>query len=91
MEDLRQTSSSTGEPVEVTLLMKEESFSWYTSGKFYAVHIGDVFKSRYQVLGTLEYGSVSTAWLCRDLEYARRPLLPRALTIKTRQLGSTSM
>jgi len=41
----------------------------YRPGLFYPVHIGEVFESRYQVLGKLGYGSRSTAWLCRDLRW----------------------
>ena len=29
--------------------------------------MGEVFQSRYQVVGKLGYGGYSTAWLCRDL------------------------
>ena len=47
--------------------LEEENWDWYKPGLFYPVRIGEVFKSRYQVLGKLGYGSRSTAWLCRDL------------------------
>lgn len=47
--------------------LEEENWDWYTPDLFYPVCIGDVFNSRYQVLGKLGYGSRSTAWLCRDL------------------------
>ena len=47
--------------------MEEENWDWYKPDLFYPVHIGEVFQSRYQVLGKLGYGSRSTAWLCRDL------------------------
>lgn len=47
--------------------LEEENWDWYRPGLFYPVHIGEVFQSRYQVLGKLGYGSRSTAWLCRDL------------------------
>ncbi|KAF2187454.1 hypothetical protein K469DRAFT_114096 [Zopfia rhizophila CBS 207.26] len=43
-----------------TQLLEEESFSWYNSGRFYPVHLGEVFKSRYQVLRKLGYRSIST-------------------------------
>ncbi|KAK4615771.1 Serine/threonine-protein kinase SRPK [Fulvia fulva] len=49
------------------VLLEEESFSWYSPSKFYAIHIGDIVESRYQVLAKLGYGSVSTAWLCKDM------------------------
>ncbi|KAI4144712.1 MAG: hypothetical protein L6R39_004062 [Caloplaca ligustica] len=48
--------------------LEEENWEWYKPGFFYPVRIGEVFKSRYQVLGKLGYGSCSTAWLCRDLK-----------------------
>ncbi|POR37771.1 Serine/threonine protein kinase, putative [Tolypocladium paradoxum] len=48
-------------------LLEEEAFSWYTPEDFYPVRIGEIFKSRYQVVGKLGFGSASTAWLCRDL------------------------
>jgi hypothetical protein len=51
------------------VLLEEESFSWYSRETFYPVRIGQVFKTRYQVLLKLGYGSVSTVWLCRDLQY----------------------
>lgn len=49
------------------MLLEEESFSWYTPDTFCPIKIGDILQSKYQVLGKLGYGSVSTAWLCRDL------------------------
>ena len=50
------------------VLVEEEAFSWYDPDEWYPVKIGDVFESRYQVLLKLGFGSVSTAWLCRDLK-----------------------
>lgn len=47
--------------------LEEENWDWYKPNLFYPVRIGQVFQSRYQVLGKLGYGSRSTAWLCRDL------------------------
>lgn len=49
--------------------VEEENWEWYKSASFYPVHIGEVFKSRYQAIGKLGYGSRSTVWLCRDLQY----------------------
>ena len=51
--------------------LEEENWDWYKPDLFYPVHIGEVFQSRYQVLGKLGYGSRSTAWLCRDLRWVR--------------------
>ena len=56
------------------VLLEEESFSWYSRDAFYPVHIGELFQSRYQVILKLGYGSVSTAWLCRDLQYGKAAL-----------------
>lgn len=64
----RQPPESGFEIVEDGLLLEEQSFSWYTPETFCPVKIGDVFESKYQVLGKLGYGSVSTVWLCRDLQ-----------------------
>ena len=50
---------------------EEELFAWYSPDEWYPVRIGEVFQSRYQVLLKLGYGSVSTAWLCRDLRASR--------------------
>ncbi|PWY75346.1 kinase-like protein [Aspergillus sclerotioniger CBS 115572] len=48
--------------------LEEESLSWYSPRNFYPVKIGEVFQSRYQVVGKLGYGGYSTVWLCRDLQ-----------------------
>ena len=45
----------------------EETLPHYDPEQFYPVHIGDLFKDRYQVAGKLGYGAYSTSWLCRDL------------------------
>jgi serine/threonine-protein kinase SRPK3 len=47
--------------------LEEETWSWYEPEEYYPVRIGEVFKDRYQVVGKLGFGSVSTVWLCRDL------------------------
>ena len=60
--------------------LEEENWDWYKPGRFYPVRNGEVFQSRYQVLGKFGYGSRSTAWLCRDRRWvwirhqARTPL-----------------
>ncbi|KAK9366826.1 protein kinase [Lipomyces kononenkoae] len=48
-------------------LVEEETLPFYEDDQYYPVRIGEVFKSRYQVVGKLGYGAYSTAWLCRDL------------------------
>lgn len=50
-------------------MVEEEDIPDYKAERFYPVRIGDVFKSRYQVVAKLGFGTASTVWLCRDLEY----------------------
>ena len=64
--------------------IEEENWDWYEPGLFYPVHIGEVFRSQYQVLGKLGYGSRSTAWLCRDLRWEHRHQARTTLTADTR-------
>lgn len=47
--------------------LEEEKWDFYSPELFYPVRIGEVFKSRWQVVGKLGYGAHSTVWLCRDL------------------------
>ena len=53
--------------VDSTKLIEEERVPWYNPKDFYPVCIGEVFHSRYQVVGKLGYGGYSTVWLCHDL------------------------
>jgi hypothetical protein len=48
---------------------EEENWSWYSPQAFYPARIGEMFKVQYQVLGKLGYGTRSTVWLGRDLQY----------------------
>ncbi len=66
---LRRVPSSGFKMMSNAEKMEEENWDWYGPGLFYPVRIGEVFQSRYQVLGKLGYGSRSTAWLCRDLRW----------------------
>ncbi|KAJ5558175.1 kinase-like domain-containing protein [Penicillium sp. DV-2018c] len=47
---------------------EEETLPWYSPDRFYPIKIGEIFQSRYQVIGKLGFGGYSTAWLCRDLQ-----------------------
>ncbi|KAK5709190.1 hypothetical protein LTR17_020014 [Elasticomyces elasticus] len=47
-------------------LIEEETLPNYRADRYYPVHIGQVFDSRYRVVGKLGYGTASTVWLCRD-------------------------
>jgi serine/threonine-protein kinase SRPK3 len=48
--------------------LDEEQFDGFKRGLYYPVNIGDVFASKYQVVGKLGYGVTSTVWLARDLQ-----------------------
>ncbi|QSS60263.1 protein kinase [Histoplasma capsulatum] len=52
-----------------TVTRKEEELPDYHSEDFYPVRLGDVFKSRYQVIAKLGFGVGSSIWLCRDLKF----------------------
>ena len=45
--------------------IEEERLEYYRAEDYYPVKIGDVFNSKYQVIGKLGYGSTATVWLCR--------------------------
>ncbi|KAF2621538.1 kinase-like protein [Macroventuria anomochaeta] len=47
---------------------EEEDVPNYRAERFYPVRLGEVLKSRYQVVAKLGFGTASTIWLCRDLE-----------------------
>ena len=55
--------------INASRLIEEEKLPYYKPEQFYPVHIGEIFNSKYQVLGKLGYGAYSTVWLCRDLWY----------------------
>ncbi|TVY88182.1 Serine/threonine-protein kinase [Lachnellula willkommii] len=62
-------------------LLDEEQFEeGFEKGLYYPVNIGDVFASKYQVVGKLGCGVTSTVWLARDLQ-ARKHV---ALKVYTR-------
>ncbi|KAF4979431.1 hypothetical protein FZEAL_4374 [Fusarium zealandicum] len=47
--------------------IEEETFPDYIASRYYPVHIGQVLRDRYQVVGKLGFGASSTVWLARDL------------------------
>ncbi|PYI02369.1 kinase-like protein [Aspergillus sclerotiicarbonarius CBS 121057] len=65
---VREFSQSNFPLLDAAEKLEEETLSWYSPSDFYAVKIGEVFQSRYQVIGKLGYGGYSTVWLCRDLQ-----------------------
>ncbi|OGM49561.1 protein kinase domain protein [Aspergillus bombycis] len=50
--------------------VEEETLPHYKPAHYYPVKIGDVYHTRYEVMGKLGYGAYSTSWLCRDLQCA---------------------
>ena len=69
----RAMPTSGWEKIPVEDKIEEETLPDYQAEKFYPVRLGEIFESRYQVVAKLGYGSVSTVWLCRDLEYVFPP------------------
>ncbi|EFE31635.1 uncharacterized protein ARB_01535 [Trichophyton benhamiae CBS 112371] len=57
------------ETVPPSVVLEEERFEQFKQGQYYPANIGDVLTSRYQVIGKLGFGTTSTVWLARDLEY----------------------
>lgn len=64
----REVATSGFEILGNEYLLEEEMYPWYKPKEWYPVRIGEIFQSKYQVVGKLGFGSVSTVWLCRDLE-----------------------
>ena len=64
------TSMRKLEPVVLSSEQKleEETLPFYDERRFYPVHVGEIFHSRYKVVTKLGYGVNSTVWLCQDLE-----------------------
>jgi serine/threonine-protein kinase SRPK3 len=54
--------------VSENVLLEEELFDHFKTGTYYPVNIGDIFASKYQVVGKLGFGVTSTVWLARDLQ-----------------------
>jgi len=46
----------------------DEGEDGYRKGGYHPVTVGEVYKSRYRVLGKLGWGHFSTVWLCEDLQ-----------------------
>ncbi|KZT02281.1 protein kinase [Laetiporus sulphureus 93-53] len=63
------------EVIDNSCLVEEETWEWYRPDEFYPVRIGEVLKSKYQVVGKLGYGGYATVWLCRDLAEHRHVTL----------------
>lgn len=54
--------------LESNAKFEEERLPCYKTESYYPVRLGEVFRSRYQVVAKLGFGTTSTVWLCRDLQ-----------------------
>jgi len=63
----RKFSKNPSSVIPAETLIEEETLPFYEPQQYYPVHIGDVYKSKYQIVGKLGYGAYATVWLCRDL------------------------
>ncbi|KAK0629587.1 kinase-like domain-containing protein [Bombardia bombarda] len=66
--------------------VEEERYPDYLAARYYPVRIGEVFASRYQVVGKLGFGAFSTVWLARDLNDHRHVALK--VFIRAQAMGS---
>lgn len=48
--------------------VEEEDLPYFEVGGYYPIDIGEVFASRYAIVGKLGFGTYSTVWLARDLK-----------------------
>ena len=54
--------------VDASEILEEERFDEFRAGQYYPVEIGDIYASKYQILGKLGFGTTSTVWLARNLQ-----------------------
>ncbi|KAI0003443.1 kinase-like domain-containing protein [Xylariaceae sp. FL0662B] len=55
--------------------IEEETIPGYIASRYYPIHIGEILRDRYQVVGKLGFGATSTVWLARDLSHRRHVAL----------------
>lgn len=70
--------------------VEEETIAINQPEDYYPVYIGEVIKSRYQIVAKQGYGVGSTVWLCRDL-IDDRHLTLKVCVRRTRQLSHELM
>ncbi|KAJ5952320.1 uncharacterized protein N7479_010733 [Penicillium vulpinum] len=56
------------ETISPSQILEEELFEEFKKGHYYPAKIGDILRSKYQIVGKLGFGVTSTVWLARDLE-----------------------
>jgi hypothetical protein len=71
----RNFSNPRFETISASPPIEEESLPDYIAARYYPVRIGELFASRYQVVGKLGFGTTSTVWLARDLTGCRHVAL----------------
>ncbi|KAJ7735712.1 kinase-like domain-containing protein [Mycena metata] len=71
----RRSPISYFERISASELVEEERLPQYLATRCYPVRIGELFASRYQVVGKLGFGATSTVWLARDLMDCRHVAL----------------
>ena len=67
MEPLRFPTAG-HDVVSEDVLLEEEQLDHFKTGTYYPVNIGDIFASKYQVVGKLGFGVSSTVWLAINLQ-----------------------
>ncbi|KAH3921525.1 hypothetical protein HBH64_040840 [Parastagonospora nodorum] len=65
---VRNFPASGFEKLSLQEKIEEERIHSYKAERFYTMWLGEVIKSRYQVVAKLGFGTASTIWLCRDLQ-----------------------
>ncbi|GBE87745.1 hypothetical protein SCP_1104220 [Sparassis crispa] len=83
---LRNFSNPRFERIGASQRIEEENLPDYVAARYCPVRIGDLFASRYQVVGKLGFGVTSTVWLARDLTGRRHVVLK--IFIRAASLGS---
>ncbi|KAF7563996.1 hypothetical protein G7046_g120 [Stylonectria norvegica] len=54
--------------IKPSYVLEEEQLDEFKAGRYYPVNIGDVYASKYQVLGKLGFGTTSTVWMARNFQ-----------------------
>ncbi|CRG91820.1 hypothetical protein PISL3812_08874 [Talaromyces islandicus] len=87
---LANTPKGNGSNNRSTEKIEEETIAINRPEDYYPVYIGEVIKSRYQIVAKQGYGVGSTVWLCRDL-IDNRHLTLKVCVRRTKQLSHELM
>jgi serine/threonine-protein kinase SRPK3 len=69
LQHVRSFPTSGFKTIAADQTIEEEELPDYQAHRFYLVRLGEVFQNRYQTVAKLGFGSSSTSWLARDLNY----------------------